>query len=246
MWVITEWSKDRMNSPEVLPVIRRMCKSVSALRDSPILLETFTWIADATVSGEKLKELSYVGALWREGTKTWDDDGNYCYAILFWTLHYMVDRTTPLGVAMSAVQERYGSLNAVHAKPDSYKSMEFAGDVIECVLANSMVRQEWTMHSDNLIKENAQKLLLAFCDDWLEFTNLMGEYLPYRYRPPPIEVVSVFCRNTIAVYFPNGSAIPTPTEAWLDGTMLAETVVIASGASRWLEDATLELQQNRL
>jgi hypothetical protein len=245
MSVIKKWSEDRMNSPEVLPVIRRMCKSVSALRDSPILLETLTWIADATVSWRQLTDLSHVGALWREETHTWDDDGNYCYAILFWTLHYMVDRTTPLGIAMSAVQERYGSLNAVHAKPDSYNSMAFAGDVIECVLANSMVRQEWTIHSDNLIKGNAQKLLLAFCDDWLEFTNLMGEYLPYRHRPPPIEVVSVFCGNTIAVYFPNGGAIPTPAEAWLNGTMTAETVLTASDASRWLEDATLELQQNR-
>ena len=222
-----------MNSPEVLPVIRRMCKSVSALRDSPILLETFTWIADATVSRDQLKDLSYVGALWREGTKTWDDDGNYCYAILFWTLHYMVDRTTPLGVAMSAVQERYGSVNVVHAKPDSYKSMEFAGDIIECLLANSIVRDPMSCHVDVQIKHHAHQLMLGFCDTWLELADLMGEYCPYRYRPSPIEVVGVFYRYTIHPGFPNGSATETQIRALPDGTLTAVIVELEPDGSRW-------------
>jgi hypothetical protein len=193
-----------------------------------------------------MKNLSYHGALMREGTESGHDDGNYAYAILFWTLHYMVDRTHPVGEAMTGVQERYGSVNADYCTPSSYKSMELAGDIIECVLAHSMVRKPGLSTSGDWMKRHCHDNMLAFCDAWQEFTNLLGGYLPYRYRPPPIEVVSIFFRNTIDVHFPHRGTRPVVPEAWFNGTMPGETVEITSEASRWLQDATRELQQHRL
>jgi hypothetical protein len=230
---IQRWEISRMNTPEALGLIHSMCMDVRALLESPILLETFTWIASDRVPKEAVKALSYAGALWRPGTHSWHDDGNYCYAVLFWTLHYMVDRVTPVGQALSAVQERYHSLHSAYTTFDSHKSWEFAGDILECLLANSIVRDPMSSHVDVQIKHHAHQLMLGFCDTWLELADLMGEYCPYRYRPSPIEVVGVFYRYTIHPGFPNGSATETQIRALPDGTLTAVIVELEPDGSRW-------------
>ena len=161
MGEIKKWSEDRMNCAEALRLIHTMCKSGSELCKSLIVLETFTTIADETFSREDMKNLSHHGALLREGTESGHDDGNYAYAILFWTLHYMVDRTHPVGEAMTGVQERYGSVNADYCTPSSYKSMELAGDIIECVLAHSMVRKPGLSTSGDRIKRHCHENMLV-------------------------------------------------------------------------------------
>ena len=246
MGEIKKWSEDRMQCAEALRLIHTMCKSASELCRSIIVLETFTAIADETFSREDMKNLSYAGAVMREGTETGHDDGNYAYAILWWTLHYVVDRTHPIGKAMTGVQDRYGSVHADYCTPSSYKAMELAGDIIECVLTHSMTHKPEQPIPTCVHKRHSHDNLIAFLDAWQEFTNLLGEYLPYRYRPPPKEVVSIFFRNTIDVHFPHRGTRTVVPEAWFNGTMPGDIVEVTSEASRWLEDATRELQQSRL